>query len=267
MEDRHILNYENKFVYNDEAKKLVKRVESSMSLKELQLICDRLNIADEVCLETIDLWLAKDAIKSIITGLKKYPMLRSKICYFGTLNGLKKKREKILLKLYGFSFLIINSLRKESSKIIDNCDRLFDEDGIAMAFLLSSNNYQFGGIIINEKDLNQQSIINDLEYGERIGHSPKGCKTIKSVIDHEMGHLLDFDLQVSDSENYKKFIQNYDINTIGKNLSGYCVSNGTINDREVVAEAYSEYCNNPMPRIISAEIGLIMDHKYKERYR
>ena len=271
LEDTSILkkffNHRTEFIYDDEAKRLVKKINSAMTIKELELICRHLNLADEVCLEKVDLWLAQNAMTSVFTGLKKYSMLRSKINYFGTLNGLIKNRDKLFLKLYGISFLIIDSLRKETDRLTSDCNKIFNSDGIALAFLMSAGKYQFGGIIINEKSLNQQSILADLEYGENIGHSPKGCKTIKSIIDHEMGHLLDFDMQISNSSEYIRFIQNYNIKTIEKNLSSYCVSNGVINHKEVIAEAYAEYCNNPIPRIIAAEIGLIMDQKYKQRYK
>ncbi len=229
-------------------------------------LCDKLNFADEVFLDTVPTWLTKEAIASALSTLRKYPRVRTIFNYFGTLGGLEKRKDRVLRKLFGFNFILINAILKEINSLINSCKGQFNDNIMAIAFLLEVDSFQFGGIILNEKQLNPQSILDDLENEVKMGYSPKECDSIKALVDHEMGHLLDFDLTISGSEEYKEFINNYSVDFIEKNLSSYSVLGGIKNDREIIAESYAEYCNNPIPRIIAAEIGLLLDRHYKKRY-
>lgn len=61
-------------------------------------------------------------------------------------------------------------------------------------------------------------------------------------------------------------MKKYDADYLYNNLSHYCVMNNTIDVREVIAEAYSEYCNNSNPREVASEIGTLIEKRYKERF-
>jgi hypothetical protein len=138
---------------------------------------------------------------------------------------------------------------------------------LAVAFFSGVAQFSLSGIIINGRSMNQQDILNDLVYGEMVGFSPKGCNSIKSVVDHEIGHVLDRLLGLTESYEFRCLLNRYDVYYLYHNLSQYCVMNNMIAPREVIAEAYSEYCNNPSPRRVATEIGTLLENKYKERFK
>ena len=90
--------------------------------------------------------------------------------------------------------------------------------------------------------------------------SPVGCDTLKSVIDHEIGHYLDYGrvkgtsstgLQLSRDSQILKIYQGMTKEEITENLSSYASKN----IREFIAESWSEYQNNPHPRATAKAVG------------
>lgn len=254
----------NKQKYNSLSKEeIAKKAREAFSNEDLAVICEQLNIADKIFLGKVDLWLAKHALSTIYRTLKKYPALRSNMNYFGTLNGfMQNKKELIKTNQTEIQKLLIN----ESDKIVNKCLDMFKNDALAAAFLIKVDDNYLSGIIINGKSFNQQDIINELRNGEKTGFSPKGCNSVKSVIDHEIGHMLDQLLNINTAYQFKKLIRKYDLKYIDENLSHYSVLNNEINEAEVIAEAYSEYCNNPNPRDIAKTVGELIDNKYQIKF-
>ncbi|AGB02529.1 hypothetical protein [Methanoregula formicica] len=96
-----------------------------------------------------------------------------------------------------------------------------------------------------------------------IGFHPKGCNTIKSLVDHEFGHALDDLYGFSDMDEvidrYKTLCKQGQ-DKAKEALSVYAMKN----KKEFIAEAWSEYLNNPNPRPIAKDIGRMMEQKIKE---
>ncbi len=153
-----------------------------------------------------------------------------------------------------------------TDEVAISCKKKFENNGLGVAFFLAVGTDSMGGIIINGKSLNQQTIVKNLLYAEQIGHSPKGCNSVKAIIEHEIGHLMDYLLGISSCDEINKIIKSYSADFFYNNLSHYCVAQGVVDTREVVAEAYAEYCNNPQPREIANKIGIIINKKYMEKY-
>ena len=187
--------------------------------------------------------------------------------YFGTLNGFIQNKDKLFADVNGRTNPILANLIQESTNALAiHCRNSFQNDGLAIAFYTGTDQSALSGIIINGKSMNQQDILRDLEYGEQIGHSPKGCNTIKAIIDHEIGHIFDQLLELNSSYEFKRIMTKYDVNYLYHNLSHYCVMNNTVSAPEVIAEAYAEYCNNPTPRQVAREIGALIEEKYKKQF-
>lgn len=240
---------------------------SSKTNEELSAACLQLNIADEIFLGKVDLWLAKHALSAVYRTQRKYPRLRERFNYFGTLNGFISLKEKLIRELYStYGDAFRTAILKATDDIAVSTLHMFRQTGLASAFFTGAGDVFFSGIIINGKSLNKQTILKNLEYGEKMGHAPVGCKTVKSVIEHEIGHLLDYALSISTCKEYQAFIQNFTAEAIYNGLSHYCIVNNSVSDREVVAEGYSEYCNNPFPREIATAIGEIIHKKYEGKY-
>ena len=95
------------------------------------------------------------------------------------------------------------------------------------------------------------------------GDSPEGCHSLKSVVDHEIGHWLDFasNFKIRYHPKIEKlYNENYD--DMKYKLSGYAKRGGV---REFIAEAWAEYRNNPFCRPLAKEVGNIMMSVYKRK--
>lgn len=96
-------------------------------------------------------------------------------------------------------------------------------------------------------------------------YHPEGTASLKASGDHEIGHQLDellglnrdqeiVDLWSDFSQQAPRFKR--------ETLSAYA----TTNIKEFIAEAWSEYLNNPTPRQLSAKVGAIIERRYRDKY-
>lgn len=101
-----------------------------------------------------------------------------------------------------------------------------------------------------------------LVRNERSLYHPVGCSTVRSVVDHELGHQLDdlLDLHV-DAEvvaaynEAKKAGMTQEVSEYaGKNI------------KEFIAECWAESLNNPAPRDFARRIAEIVRRRYAARY-
>ncbi|MBQ8725814.1 MAG: hypothetical protein IJY84_01775 [Clostridia bacterium] len=255
------------FVYNAHIESLAGKARTATDLKTLETVCEDLNVADEIYLGKVDLWLAKIALSAVYRTLKKFPAIRSRLNYFGTLNGFIEKKDTTFMAVNPTaSKMHLEYFRQGTLEIARNCLNSFRANGIGLAFAVGVPPFYMNGIIINGKSLHKQEIMQNLEIGERVGHSPKGCNSVKSVIDHEIGHLLDYALDLSNNRGLQKYINGFSVDEMGKNLSLYSTTGGVISVPEVIAEAYSEYSNNPSPRPIAKAIGEFITARYNDRF-
>lgn len=125
---------------------------------------------------------------------------------------------------------------------------------------------QFAGITFNTtqgKDF--AKLLTNLQTDVVRKFHPVGCDTVKAVLDHEIGHQLDKMLDLSSKNNIQKLFDSRTRDQITEELSGYAWNNNNPNKYgEFIAEAWSEYCNNPSPRPIAKEIGETIERVYDE---
>lgn len=130
---------------------------------------------------------------------------------------------------------------------------------------------KYNGVCFNHAyERNIEKILKQLTKDVATQFHPKGCNTLKSVIDHEIGHMLDDILEISQLKaikNIYKEVMKSNGDKMTMNLSRYAWDNKNSNPyREMIAEAWSEYCNNPEPRPIANTIGHIIEEQYKLKY-
>lgn len=94
---------------------------------------------------------------------------------------------------------------------------------------------------------------------------PTGCSTVKATFDHEFGHQLDDWLGVGKQKNIQDLFNSRTRSELTNDLSEYAWNNENKNQySEMIAEAWSEYCNNPTPRPIAVEVGKTIERLYVE---
>jgi hypothetical protein len=80
---------------------------------------------------------------------------------------------------------------------------------------------------------------------------PEGCGSVKAIVDHEMGHEIHKLLDAhDDTEILSLYNSLKNSGEIKEKLSQYAERN----PREFIAEAWSEYQNNPNPRETSVKV-------------
>ena len=118
---------------------------------------------------------------------------------------------------------------------------------------------RFGGIFVNNVWADYDKMTNALKNDVKKGFHPVGCDTVKSVFDHEMGHQLDYALDLSNDKELTKYYKTLTKTDIQNGLSQYANKN----KKEFIAEAYAEYLNNPEPRPIAKTVGDIIAERAK----
>ncbi len=125
---------------------------------------------------------------------------------------------------------------------------------------------EYRGICLNSdwgknSDIWIQELINNVESK----FHPTGCDTIRSVLDHEMGHQLNKLLNISEIKKVRNLFDTRNLDELTNDISEYSWNNNNpdLYD-EMIAEAWSEYCNNPNPREIAQTVGEIIKDEYNE---
>ena len=109
-----------------------------------------------------------------------------------------------------------------------------------------------------------KALENGIQQVERKWH-PDGCSTVKATFDHEFGHQLDDWLGVGKQKSIQALFDSRSTEGLTAELSEYAWNNHNSNRySEMIAEAWSEYCNNPTPRPIAVEVGETIERLYVE---
>lgn len=106
-------------------------------------------------------------------------------------------------------------------------------------------------------------------------YHPVGCDTRKSVLDHEFGHSIWFNLGLhtdkvkanpngTAKERLKDLVYGYYIGETNKYITENLSQYATVNASEFFAEAFSEWENNPEPRHIAKQVGKLLEEIKKE---
>lgn len=125
--------------------------------------------------------------------------------------------------------------------------------------------YGLDGVVFNTAWAGTK-ITESLQGDVKAKFHPEGCDTVKSVFDHELGHRIDELLHVSQQLGSKDWYQEAIVLGAGyikDNLSKYAMTNL----KEFVAEAWSEYLNNPNPRELASHVGEMIKAEYEARYK
>jgi len=126
-------------------------------------------------------------------------------------------------------------------------------------FLRDKNTMQYSGIGISGRyGQDPQTLLNRLADDVGNGFHPKGTATIKAAYDHDVGHMLDNLLDLRNDPEMLALWNGCSKDAIAKDLSVY----GSERIKDFIAEGWSEFQNNPIPRPLSTEIGLLILKRY-----
>jgi SPP1 gp7 family putative phage head morphogenesis protein len=214
--------------------------------------------------------VANEWNKGVYDALREFPELKEDLRFIGTVQARNKRAQQLLedhfyriSRSIGFSEERSRHLaqgqarsyiRKEFAAGVSYAQSL--PKGMKLDMLDS-----IAGITVNGKG--STNFVESLKREVALKFHPKGCDTIKSLVDHELGHQLDEFLKISGDEAIKKLYEGTTHSGITDGLSEYAWNNGSRKPiREFVAEGWAEYKNNPRPRPLAREIGEFILRRY-----
>lgn len=225
----------------------------------------------------MDIKVANEMNKSLVEAVNYCPKLKDRVNFYGITQERNRMIRPELTRYYyevyekrGYSGLRLDDMVSRTvSRTIgrvpsNNWGYAFSGECSPTASQKFKDIWsKYSGIGINEKYAkNVKAFIDGLEYGVKVKYHPVGCDTIRSVLDHELGHQLDYayDLRKDTDINdlWTKF-RKLKLDERKDVLSEYA----NTNIAEFIAEGYSEYVNNPEPREYAKAIGEIIEKRVK----
>lgn len=221
------------------------------------------NLADFADYSGIKPEVANAFNRSLFEHLQEFPKLRDSQKFVGTCQAQFARWREAEIERY------IEILSRANPKLPGHDWRPFAEQAVKPKkvdnrWAQAWNQQAVSGISVNKKwgaaDVDKFKA--SITQSESSAWHPVGCDSIKSVADHEMGHMLDFALGLQiDSDvvsTYKEAIAQ----GVQKEVSGYAAKN----IEEFIAECWTESINNPAPRAFAKRIAAIVRTRYAAKF-
>ena len=228
------------------------------------------NLADRADYAGVHVDIANQWNRSLFDHLQEFPELRKNQHFVGTCQAqMAAWREAAIAR------------RVESARALypgrsDDDLRALAEIGIktpkikGSTWAHSTPDKDVGGIAVNKKwggdPVRFNAALRDNVLSK---YHPVGCDTVRSVVDHELGHQLDSllglhldaEIQQAYKEALGKGIKDA-FQGITNEVSGYAGKN----IKEFVAECWAESLNNPTPRNFAARVAAIVRRRYFAKF-
>ncbi|MDE6672654.1 MAG: phage minor capsid protein [Ruminococcus sp.] len=226
----------------------------------------------------VDIVTANEWNRGLAEAFSKFPELKKNFGFVGTCQERNRLLEFEVRKYYENRFSVLKG-KVPDDDIKDWVENLTND--YMKQFIILPSSYaesfskviepdfpDFYGISVSDNwGRNSEKFISYLKRNVKNKFHPEYCDTIKSAVDHEIGHQLDSLLGISQMYSVRQIFDILTANEIKTLLSGYSVENENPNKyAEPIAEAWAEYCNNPNPRPIAKFIGEIIVETYNQKF-
>lgn len=232
--------------------------------KEAAELAVKHNLADFADYSGISPEVANAWNRSLFDHLQEFPELRASQKFVGSCQAQFARWREIEIDR------LIQRLRAANPHLDPNHDfRPFAErrikakkvDGAVWAHSWSQPDVS--GIAVNKKwggavDEFKASLKRNVE----LNWHPPGCDTVRSVVDHELGHQLDDMLQLSVDAEVLAVFNEIKGKGIAQEVSGYAAKNIA----EFIAEAWAESLNSASPRTVAVRIAGIVRARHRAKY-
>lgn len=259
---------ERQFYIRLPKERLISYIDDASDFTQLEQVAKKYGVADICDFSDINLYGVKRMLKVVVYMLYKYPRLRTRLCFIGTLSGYKRVVQRLdrgdssVLKEFGLEYICSEKTARDfGAQLSSMLQPMLDDETNNIAMAINAFGF-FDAILFDEKDYDGYAYIKMaslLRENERNGFHPRGCHGAESVVCHEIGHMLDNLTGVGTCSEFKNFIHGYTKDEITAQLSEYAATS----DEETVAEAFAEYVCSSEPRFIAAKIGEMIDKAYK----
>ena len=204
-----------------------------------------------VSLSALTVVQAKEVTEALKVIFYKYPDLKKSICAIGDTESINNQ-----MNLIRFS---LNPNEKWEDFPHDNANMsMCTLKNRGLIFRLFNMPMVFTGLCFEEGILSDK-FETEMIKAVNLGIATKYTASVKGIVYHEIGHLLDQILNISNSKEFNQILtsKNWNILTEVDFHAGSSLN-------ELIAEAFSEYISNPTPSELVTLLGQLIDKKYIE---
>ena len=203
----------------------------------------------------LDVAIANEMNQSMLENIERMPALKGRMSFIGS-----AQENGRLWNTANFNYVL--SQAKKFYPDMSEFDQIRIAQRQAKKTKTSGNTYAFARDKNKGKAAEFFKDVDGIAYNEAWGKKasvgkfraalardvqsqwhPVGTENLRSVMDHEIGHQIDFMLGLSDNPQIQKLF-----NENRENMSEVLSAYGNKNIAEFIAESWAEYINNPTPR-------------------
>lgn len=211
--------------------------------------------------------VANEWNRGLFDNFKRFPELRDNFDFVGTCQNRNKHAKKELYPYVMDKFKRVNPGFTEAQ--LDKAVKQYITKKYAPP--ISSHTYaqscktgKIKGVTISSR-WQGEKFLNSIKEDVVFKFHPQGCDTIRSILDHEIGHQIDDMLDLWDNVEIARLFKSMTPGEMTNKLSRYAWDNSNpMTEREFVAEAWAEYVNNPEPREVARKVGEIIEEEYRK---
>ena len=217
-----------------------------------------------------NLQIANEWNRGMQDNLERFPELKDSIRFVGSCQNREKEKINVYFDEVLESYKLRNPHIKNESVLYPYVTKHIEKYYVKKipgnvyaqsSFSAKAPYNKLNGVTFNNT-WSHKRFMDGVKADVASGFHPVGTDTIRSILDHEIGHQIDDMLSLKTNPDIVA-IWNRGEKAIESGLSRYSVKNSNPEPiREMIAEGWAEYCNNPAPRPIAMEIGQIIEREY-----
>lgn len=223
----------------------------------------RNNLVNRADYQGVSPVVANEFNRSLFDHLQQFPALREQQRFIGTAQAQLALWREAAIQTY------VEKLRAVSPGATDETLRAWAEKRIKQPRMApntwahSMSGGSVSGIAVNRKwGANLAGFEQALKRNVETKFYPPGCDSIRSLVDHELGHQLDDLLKLSKDPDILAAQAEATKLGMRDTVSGYAAKNVA----EFIAECWAEALNNPEPRAMALRVAAIIRARYAAKF-
>ncbi|MDR1936002.1 MAG: hypothetical protein LBS49_10595 [Candidatus Accumulibacter sp.] len=202
---------------------------------------------------------------TLLAHVQDYPEIKRKLNFVGTTQARAQRYADLRIDQRYRALVGIGISPDEAKKTAEAKRAKFRAElrTPGNVYATAINYPGLAGIAVNRVfGKNLRAFVASARRDERTGYHPPGTGSIGGIMNHEMGHVMDFLLNLSQ---YPDMIALYDQykDRLEKEVSRYAANHGL---DEFIAECWTEYKTSPAPRTAARAVGSLVEARYRSRF-
>lgn len=221
------------------------------------------NLADFADYNGIKPEVANAWNKSLFDHLQEFPELRVNQKFVGTCQGQFARWREIRIDRHIQALRAANPQLPPDFDFRPHAERAVKLPKVTEKYAHSWADADVSGVAVNKKYGADVDLFKSLLKRDAAAQwHPIGADTIRSVVDHELGHQLDNLLGLHVDTEVIQAYKSAKLQGIQNEVSGYADTN----IKEFIAECWAEACNNPTPRTYARTVAEIVRARHQSKF-